>query len=120
MYEIEISKKEQNVIFSSRTAWYFIPDSFKIYLTTCDEEAAKRIYSDKERINEKKYSSLEEVIENVKKRNMMEPKRYMDVYGIDVTDKDNYDIYIDTTNMNVEDILNVLIENYEKWLKGKE
>ena len=51
---------------------------------------------------------------------MMEAKRYMDVYGIDVTDKNNYDIYLDTTNMSIEDILDVLIESYETWLKGKE
>lgn len=31
---IELGKKEENLIFVSRLAWYFIPDSFKVYLYT--------------------------------------------------------------------------------------
>ena len=116
---IEIADKEDDLVISSRTAWHFIPDSFKVYLTICDEEAAKRIFYDKERMCEKKYLDIEEAIEGVKHRNKMEAQRYMDVYGIDVNDKNNYDVYLDTTNMSIDEVLNMVVREYETWLKGK-
>lgn len=116
---IQIANNENQVIFSSRTAWHFLPDSFKIYLTVSNEEAANRIYNDKERIFEKTYANVNEAIENVRKRNEMETQRYKEVYGIDVLNKNNYDLYIDTTNMSVEEVMRSIINAYEIWLKGK-
>ena len=49
----------------------------------------------------------------------MEAQRYMNVYNIDVNDKKNYDVYLDTTNMSIEEVLNMVIREYETWLKGK-
>ena len=116
---IEIANKEDNLVISSRTAWHFIPDSFKVYLTICDEEAAKRIFYDKERMCEKKYLDIEEAIEGVNHRNKMEAQRYMNVYNIDVNDKNNYDVYLDTTNMSIDEVLDMVVSEYETWLKGK-
>ncbi len=116
---MQIANTEDKVIFSSRTAWHFLPDSFKIYLTVSDEVAAKRIYSDTERIFEKKYQNIQEALENVKKRNQMETQRYKDVYDIDVTKKENYDLYLDTSNLEVEEVLQEIVLQYESWLKGK-
>lgn len=39
--------KKDNIIVNGRLSWYFIPDSFKIYLETNDREAAKRKFEQK-------------------------------------------------------------------------
>lgn len=116
---VKIANTEDKIVFSSRTAWHFIPESFKIYLTVSDDIAAKRVFEDNERIFEKKYSSIEEALESVKNRNQMETKRYMDIYGIDVAKKENYDLYLDTSNLSLNEIIQLVLDKYRIWLKGK-
>ena len=49
----------------------------------------------------------------------LENERYFKVYGIHKEDLSNYDLVIDTTNRNPEDIANEIIEKYNSWLAEK-
>ena len=47
----------KNCVVDSRLAFHFIPKSFKVCLTVQDEIAGIRLFKDKKRSNESKYSS---------------------------------------------------------------
>lgn len=114
---IELSKDEEEIIFVSRTAWHFIPDSYKVYLYVSENEAARRIFNDDIRINEKKYETLEEAKQFSIRRNQLEIDRYKNIYGIDVSNKDNYDFVLDTSNLTINQVLEKIVEKYNEVLE---
>ena len=113
---VELGKNNEDIVFVSRTAWHFIPDSFKVYLYVDENEAAKRIFNDGIRINEKKYDTIEQAKEFTVRRNKLEYERYNKVYGIDVTDFKNYDLVINTSEKTVQDVLTEIIQKYNEKL----
>lgn len=118
-YQIkETGTNNDKLIFVSRTAWYFLPQSFKIYLYVDEKEGAKRILKDDIRLNEK-YENEEEAIKKVHKRFSDSKNRYMKNYGIDITDPNNYDLYIDTTNKTIDEIFNIIKIEYLNYLNQK-
>jgi cytidylate kinase len=100
----------------SRMAWFFIPDSFKVFLKTGVEVAAERISADNQRKNEK-YLSKEEAIKNIIARKTSENKRYLELYGADCSDSTNFDLVIDTSHITPEQVAEKLIGEYESWLQ---
>ena len=121
---ISISKKHDNFIIDSRLAWYFIPNSFKVYLHAGSGEQLRRIKldlakkkrgdeeikvneetKDSEKIKKQKNSSnLEkEILKKVKQRDKSERDRYEKYYGINFHDKKFYDLWLDTNNMTIDD-----------------
>ena len=106
------------LIFVSRTAWYFIPDSFKVYLYVDEKIGAERILNDNIRLNEK-YNNKLEALKNIKRRFENSKNRYLENYGIDITKKENYDLYIDTSDKSLEDVFNIIVEEYTNYLQQK-
>lgn len=114
--QIELGKTEDNFVIDGRLSWYFIPHSLKIYLDVSDEEAAKRISKDKKETRKtEKFSSIKELERGIQKRKDSEIKRYKKYYNINIDDKKNYDIYIDTTGMAIEDEINSLMKKIKKF-----
>ena len=109
---------KDKLIFISRTAWYFVPESFKVYLYVNEIEGAKRILSDSIRINEKYYNQ-KEAIEKINKRFENSRNRYLKNYGIDITKIENYDLYLDTTDKSIDEVFNIIKEEYLKYLNTK-
>ena len=101
-----------NLIVDSRLAWFFIPKSFKVYLKTDVEVAAKRISNDAQRKNEK-YASTEEAIKNIIARKESENKRYMDLYGADCSDLSYFDLIINTSFITIEETADIIIAEYK-------
>jgi cytidylate kinase len=64
-----------NIILDSRLSFYCQPKAFKVFLTISDEEAARRIFTDKNRVGDS-YPSQEAVLEDMKKRNAEDVARY--------------------------------------------
>jgi len=97
--------KKHPVIVEGRIQFYFIPESFKIYIKVRLEKGAKRIwrqYQKKEtlaRQTEAKYNSLADVKKEIKNRIASDKKRYKKYYGLDHTKKSHYDFILDTTNL---------------------
>lgn len=120
-HNIEIGKKE-NIILDSRLGFYFIPDSFKVFLELDPEIASERILEDK-KINPNRHAEAslfdtkEHIIESIKNRLLSERKRYKDLYGIDDhTGYENFDLVIDTSKIPVEEVSQKIIEEYNNWL----
>ena len=113
-YLVDLAKKEDNFVVESRTAWHFIPKSLKIYLKIDDEEAAKRIYFELQKENErnegKNLDTIDKVRESIIKRKEMDDERYMKFYGINIRNDKNYDLVIDTTNLSIEESFRKVME----------
>jgi cytidylate kinase len=118
--EIDATFKSLNnashLVVDSRMAWFFIPDSFKVFLKTCVEVAAQRISADNQRKNEK-YLSMDDAIKNIIARKTSENKRYLELYGADSSEPANFNLVIDTSHITPEQVAEKLIDEYELWLQ---
>jgi len=104
------------VILDSRLGFYCQQKAFKVYLDVSDEEAARRIFGDKERVWDA-YNSLQAVQSATAKRNEDDIKRYKELYNIDLSDKKNFDLVVDTdwkTPQNVTDEIILVFTNIQK------
>jgi cytidylate kinase len=106
--------KESSLIFDSRLAWHFVPNSFKIHLLVDSTIAAKRIFNDDIRKNEK-YNSIKEAKENIIERKKSETIRFNHQYDININDFNNYNLVIDTTYSSPEGIFEKVLEVFNKW-----
>lgn len=112
-YIEELGRTEDNFVIESRTAFHFIPSSIKVMLTVEKEEGARRIVEhlkekDANR-NESKYQSVEEAVEGLAKRVASDELRYKKYYNIDMSDLNNFDIVVDTTNLTPEQVTQEVI-----------
>jgi len=97
--------KKYPVIVEGRTQFYFIPESFKLYIKVNLNEGAKRIWQQmqsekaKSARNEGKINSLTQLKKSIRQRVFSDKKRYQKYYGLDHTKKSNYDFVLDTSHL---------------------
>ncbi len=109
---ISIERKDDKLIFDSRMAWHFAKDTFKIFLTIDPSEAARRVMLNP-RGEEEKYSSVEDARNGLIARGNVERERFMDIYGVDYFDNNNYNLIVDTTSRTPDEIVKIIMENYD-------
>ena len=86
----------ENLIVDSRLAWFFIPNSFKVYLKTNLMVSAERITGDTRRQSET-YASATEAARQIVIRKSSENKRYAALYGADCSNPNHFNLIIDTS-----------------------
>jgi len=107
--QIELRNKTDFVIDGRLTA-YFIPyANLKVFLECNDKVRAERILKDKR--EDEKSKSINELTKKIKKREQSERKRYKKLYNVDYYDKKLYDLIIDTTNLNINGVLEKIIKS---------
>lgn len=108
----------EHIVIDSRLGFHFIPDSFKVYLFVPDTVAAERIQKDIEtnplRTVEKE-TTYESILDALVKRAESEKKRYNDHYGISVSDKENFDLYLSSEHASVDAIVSEIVRAYTVW-----
>ena len=120
--EVRKAGEMEKIVIDSRLAFHWIPDSFKIFLHLPPEIATERILNNlKEnplRKQSEDSSSSEEIYKKIVLRLESEKKRYKELYDIDdYTDKSNYDLVIDTNKNNLEQVVNIIVSEYKKWIE---
>lgn len=114
-------RDKEKVVIDSRTAYHWIPESFKIYLDLSQEIAKDRVLNslkeNKLRMESEQISSAEEAYEKMQERFLSEQKRYWTLYKINNTDKNNFDLIIDTNKNNLEEVVNIIVTEYKKWIE---
>ena len=113
----EYAKEHDNFIIDARLGWYAVPQSFKVYMKVDINVAAQRAFNDVKRKNTEKFETVEEQKEDMIKRYKLENERYWNLYQIHKEDESNYDFVIDTTYHTPEEVANLIIEKYKKWLE---
>ena len=115
----EMGAKEENIIFDSRLAWYFVPKSFKIYMYVDVDTATERIFNDKGRVSES-YSDMEVAKKEIIERRQSEVLRYKTFYNIDINDYSNYDFIIDTSHATKDEVNDAVLSNFRAFEQGKD
>jgi len=114
-------RNADKVVIDSRTAYHWIPESFKIYLDLPPEIAKNRILNSiKEnalRAQSEQVTTSEEVFEKITKRFESEQKRYWDLYKINNKDMSQFDLVIDTNKNNLEQVVDIIVKEYKKWIE---
>jgi cytidylate kinase len=117
--EIDATFKSLNeasdFIVDSRLAWFFIPNSFKVFLKTNLIVSANRICGDNQREHEK-YASTEDAVNKIVARKTSENKRYTELYGADCSNLSNFNLVIDTSFVTPERVIDIILVEYNSWL----
>jgi CMP/dCMP kinase len=114
----ETGKKEENVVIDSRLAFHWIPESFKVFLTIDPHIAAQRTFihiHTAGRLSETA-NSVEEVYKNMLARIESECTRYKNYYDVDYRDLKQFDLVIDTALHPLDEVVQIVTEEYKKWL----
>ena len=122
-YNKEIGTKE-NIVLDSRLGFYFIPESFRVFLELDPHIAAERILADalsnpnRNRESRGGFDTVEGIVSATSNRLESERKRYKELYGItNHTDHANFDLVINTGTKPLEDVAQMIVVEYKKWLE---
>lgn len=113
--EIERIGKErtdENIIFDSRMAWHFVPNSFKVFVDLDEDEMANRLIN-REGIG--KYKDFKTAKKAVLKRQNSDNKIYKKIYGVDCTDLKNYDYVVESLDKTPEQIADEIWNGLLTW-----
>lgn len=101
----EKSKEIERGVFEGRLAWYFVenPDA-KIFLGVDPVVAATRIWNDKNNKTRDSYESIDALSKANIERKKSEELRYSNYHGVSAYDPNNFDINLDTTDLNLEQV----------------
>jgi len=113
--QIELGRNEDDFIIDSRLGFHFIPNSVKVYLDADFEERAKRTLADN--IRKEHHVNLETTKKSIRIREASEKKRYKEYYNLDPSDKNHYDLVVDTTSITPEEAVEKILEFIRKKFK---
>lgn len=111
-YQKKLGKEGDNFVNEGRLAFYFMPESVKIYLSCNEKVAAERIFRENRAI-EGSYASAEEVVKAERKRFQSDMERYGKYYGVNCYDTSQFDHIIDTTSLTVQEVVEKILEIVE-------
>ena len=94
---LELSKKGNVVLIGRLTGWVSGGNADVKVWVDCDERV--RV----ERVAKREGISVEEAEKKISERDSADAKRYRELYGIDVNDKNIYDILFDNTTATYEE-----------------
>ncbi len=117
-FVINMGKTRDNLIVDSRLAWHFIPAAYKVYLSVAPEVGAERVYNALRK--DENNVSLELTLANNLNRQSLEVARFKKLYAVNFRDQANYDLVIDTSLSNPEEIASDIFSGFSYWLNEKQ
>lgn len=96
---------QPRVVVGSRLAAWLVAADLRVWLHASLEERAKRIY----RRESGKYPNYEAVLYSTLKRDEQNRKRYLQLYGIDINDRSDFDIIINTEKLTAEQVSSLIV-----------
>lgn len=103
---------DANIVLESRLWFRCQPNSFKIFLSVDDHEAAERIFGQARDTDA--YDSLKATYDATTKRNEDDIARYKKLYNIDYQNPSNFDLFMDTTDNSIEKTVDLSMEAFTK------
>ena len=116
-------RDHHDIVIDARLGFYWIPESFKVYLDLDSELAIARIFTDVN-LNKNRQKSGEgdadmaEVMDQVMERMRNERKRFKKLYGVDPYSIEHFDLVIDTARHSPQTVALTIFDQYKKWLKS--
>ena len=115
--EFAAEHQGEDVIFDSRLAWHFVPDSFKIHLLVSPIEAGRRVFFNRVTAEEK-YEDEKDAAKQLVERRRLEAERYIKVYNVVMNDYSNYNLVLDTTSLSIKEVCDILWKEFCEFKKG--
>lgn len=113
----DVNNQNEPYVLDSRLGWHFVRTSFKIYLMAADEIAALRVLKDEKRIGESKTTDIQAKIVEQRQRRDSENERFAKTYGIRPSIFKDFDLIIDSSTANIQEVTDLVIKTYQEHLK---
>lgn len=116
----KLNESNEKWIVDSRLAYFFIPSSFKVFLTVDPIIAAQRRLAQLQKEDAEKYAHLtiEMVQKDLTDRNQDDVDTYIKLYNTNCSDHKNFDLIVDTSYLKVHQVATEIILKYSKWLRN--
>ena len=111
---VAAERKDDKLIFDSRMAWHFVPDSFKVFVTVEPRVAAERVMKDP-RPGEPA-EDIDELCAELVERSKVEQSRFMQLYGVDYYDYNNYNLVVDSSRRTPDEIVSLIWEGFNAYM----
>ncbi len=110
------------IVLAARLGYYWIHDSFKVYLTVDEETAARRVHEAVAKSRNDKGRGLSVIEANAIARTQRREaaRRYYRTYGIDTSNTNPFDLVINTDNSSPAEIAALIRQRYNEWQSGQE
>lgn len=121
--ELRKLRDQEDVVIDSRLGFYWIPESFKVYLDLDSEVAMARIYRDAN-LNVlrgqsgEESSSMDDIVAQVEERTESERRRFKRLYGVNPFSIQNFDLVVDTSRHSPQTVALTIFDTYKKWLSS--
>lgn len=118
---IKFGKEKDNFVMDSWMAGLFIPHSFKVFLKAELNTRTYRIFNDttnKIRMDVEKGMSIEKTRKDIQLRDYANRQRWIEKYNFDYADESYYNLVIDTTDEEPEEIAKIILKKVKYWLKS--
>lgn len=122
--ELRALRDKDDIVVDSRLGFYWIPESFKVYLDLDLDVATARIFKDAVSNSMRSSvgtnsSSLSDVSRQVKERMLTEQSRFRKLYGVDPYNTGHFDFIIDTSRQNPQSVAVAVFDAYHDWLESE-
>ncbi len=121
--ELRNLRNDNDIVIDSRLGFYWIPESFKVYLELDTEVAIARIYKDTNlntlRDAGENSVSMGDIIDKVNERLQSERKRFKKLYNVNPYTSANFDLIIDTSRHSPQTVALTVFDMYNKWLSSE-
>lgn len=121
--ELRKLRDQNDIVVDSRLGFYWLPESFKVYLDLNLDVATARIYKDivtnARRSGEGGDQSLPSVAQSVKERMENERSRFQSMYSVDPYNPKNFDLIIDTSRHTPQSVALTVFDAYKEWLQSE-
>jgi len=107
-YQVDLAKKEKNVVMDGIISFHVFPGSVKIFLGVKPEVGAMRIFKAKR--SDEPYRSFSESLKAVRKRINDDRARYKRIYKVDCHNPANFDFVVDTSTLGVGEVVRAVLE----------
>ena len=110
----DINDQEESYILDSRLGWYFVKNSFKVYLMALDEVAASRVLVDGKRVGEPLAIDIKAKVDDLRERRKIESERFEMFYGIKQNIYNDFDAIVDTSSASISEVTALVLSLFEK------
>jgi CMP/dCMP kinase len=112
-----------DIVVDSRLGFYWIPESFKVYLDLDMDVATARIFKDmvdnSKRSSTESATTIAEAQDIVFARVESEQERFRKLYGINPYTMRHYDLVINTSRHSPQSVALTIFDTYQKWLHSE-
>ena len=111
----QYAQNSANFVLDAHIGFWFAKDALKIFLQCQPEIAAQRIF-EANRQTESATTYAESLQATLKRMNQLQ-QNFINLYQVDIYNLKHFDIVIDTSHLNIEEVEQTVIKAINEWHK---